>query len=155
MDVDGVDMLDDHLSGYEFLDRLVSTRSSAPKSTLTRRCVGPLLDETVLRGVGGEEHRDDEDPEAQDAVYGIPDRDGGVPGLGERAGTSSFPLTVWRVQTLLSTDYRPPLTWRPNQARFSSQMPKSNSGASGAAISSSTSASLLRWGSSLRRSGGN
>ena len=65
-------------------------------------------------------------------VRTVPDGDGGVPGLGERAG-SSFPLTVWRVQTLLSTDYRPPLTWTPKQARSSSQMLKSNSGASGTA----------------------
>ena len=38
------------------------------------------------RRVGQEEHRDDDDLEARDAVYGIPDGDGGIPGLGERAG---------------------------------------------------------------------
>ena len=48
-------------------------------------------------------------------------------------GTCSGPWAVWRVQTLLSTDYRPPLTWQPMRARSSSQMPKSNSGASGTA----------------------
>ena len=27
-------------------------------------------------------------------------------------GTSLFPLTVWMVQTLLSTEYRPPYSYR-------------------------------------------
>ena len=47
------------------------------------------------------------------------------------------PVDGLEVRTLLPTDYRPPLTWTPKQARSSNQMPKSNSGASGAAIRSS------------------
>ena len=57
---------------------------------------GSLLDETVLRGVGEEEHRDDEDLEAQDAVHRVPDGDGGVPVWVSGQGTYSVPLTVWR-----------------------------------------------------------
>ena len=126
MDVDGVNVLDDRMSGYELLDRLVaaaipggrnqsvghgrhfiqdvigsgrvfdshaiSQRQQAPyeivgpEEHLDAALPGPLLDETVRRGVGEEEHRDDEDPEARDAVHRVPDGDGGVPRLGERAG---------------------------------------------------------------------
>ena len=176
MDVDGVDMLDDHLSGYELLDRLLAAAIPGgynqsvghgphfipdvigsgrvfdphaisqfqqapyeivgPEEHLDAALPGPLLDETVLRGVGEEEHRDDEDLEARDAVYGIPDGDGGVPRLGERAGHVLHPVDGLEVRTLLPTDYRPPLTWTPKQARSSSQTQKSNSGGSGAASSS-------------------
>ena len=90
----------------------------------------------VRRGVGEEEHRDDEDLEARDAVHRIPDGDGGVPRLGERAGHVLHPVDGLEVRTLLPTDYRPPLTSRSNQPRPSSQAQKSNSGASGAASSS-------------------
>ena len=176
MDVDGVDMLDDYLSGYELLDRLLAAASPGgrnqsvghdrhfipdvigggrvfdphavsqfqqpvhqivgPEEHLDPALRRPFLDETVLRGVGEEKHRDDEDIEAQDAVHSIPDGDGGVPRLGERAGNVLRPVDGLEVRTLLPTEYGPPLTWTPKQARSSSQMLKSNSGASGAAISS-------------------
>ena len=176
MDVDGVDMLDDHLSGYELLDRLLAAAIPGgynqsvghgphfipdvigsgrvfdphaisqfqqapyeivgPEEHLDAALPGPLLDETVRRGVGEEEHRDDEDLEARDAVYRVPDGDGGVPRLGERAGNVLHPVDGLEVRTLLPTDYRPPLTSRSNQPRPSSQTQKSNSGASGAASSS-------------------
>ena len=51
-------------------------------------------------------------------------------------GTCSVPWAVWRVQTVPSTEYGPPLTWRPKRASSSNQAKKSNSGASGAAFSS-------------------
>ena len=137
VDVDGVDMLDDRLSGYELPDRLVAAaipggrnqsvghgrhfipdvigggrvfdphavsqfqqpvhQIVGPKEHLDPALRRPFLDETVLRSVGEQEHRYDEDLEAQDAVYGILDGDGGVPGLGERAGERApSRLTVWR-----------------------------------------------------------
>ena len=52
----------------------------------------------------------DEDLEARDAVHRIPDGDGRVPGLGERAGNVLHPVDGLEVRTLLPTDYRPPLT---------------------------------------------
>ena len=176
IDVDGVDMLDDHLSGHELLDRLVAAaipggRNQSvghgrhfipdvtgggrvfdphaisqfqqavhlvfgPEEHLDPELRRPLLDETILRGAGEEEHRDDEDPEAQYAVHRIPDDDGGVPGLGERAGNVLRPVGGLEVRTPLPTDYRPPLTSRLNQPTPSSQTQKSNSGASGTSVSS-------------------
>ena len=169
-------MLDDRLSGYELLDRLVAAaipggrnqsvghgrhfipdvigsgrvfdlhaisqfqqavhQVVGPEEHLDAALRRPLLDETVLRGVGEEEHRDDEDLEARDAVNRVPDGDGGIPGLGERAGNVLRPVDGLEVRTLLPTDYRPPLTWRPKRARSSSQMLKSNFGASGTASGS-------------------
>ena len=102
---------------------------------------GPFLDGTVLRGVGEEE------PGMMKTLK---------PGTRYTASWTAMAASqVWRVRMLLPTDYRPPLTSRANQPAPSSQTRKSNSEASEADVSSSTSASLLRWGSSLRRSGGN
>ena len=125
-------MLDDHLSGYELLGRLVaaaipggrnrsvghgrhfipdvigggrvfdlhpvSQRQQAPyeivgpEEQLDAALPGPFLDEMVLRDVGEQEYRYDEDLDAQYAVHRIPDGDGGVPGLGERAGHVPLPV---------------------------------------------------------------
>ena len=117
---------------------------------------GPFLDETVLRGAGEEEPGMMMKTLKPGTRYTASWTAMAASQVWVREqGTFSIPLTVWRVRTLLPTDYRVPLTSRPNQPRPSSQTRKSNSEASEADFSSSTSASLLRWGSSLRRSGGN
>ena len=54
----------------------------------------PLLDGLVRRSVGQEEHRDDEDLETEGPVHRVPDGDGGVPGVGERAGHVLRPLDL-------------------------------------------------------------
>ena len=193
MDVDGVDMLDDHLSGYELLDRLLAAAIPGGYNQsvghgphfipdvigsgrvfdshaisqfqqaayevvgqhLDAALPGPFLDGTVLRGVGEEEPgmMKTLKPGTRYTASRMAMAASQVWVRGQ--ATSSFPLTVWRVRTLRPTYYRPPLTSRATQPRPSSQTPKSNSEASEADFSSSTSASLLRWGSSPRRSGGN
>ena len=136
VDVDGVDMLDDHLSGYGLLDRLlaaaipggynqsvghgrhfipdvtgsgrvfdlhpVSQRQQpvhqvvGPGAHLDAALPGPLLDETVLRGIGEEEHRDDETlkPGTRCTASRTAMAASHVWVRGQ--GTCSIPLTVWR-----------------------------------------------------------
>ena len=72
-----------------------STRSSDAEEDLDLALRRPT---SSMAGSGGvsvqEEDRDDKDFESQDAVNGVPDGDGGIPGLGERAGHVLRPVDL-------------------------------------------------------------